>query len=223
MTMVLNARVSVAALLRVHTADGARLILVNTGKEQFEPLGGALTYLPDAAGLLDELGWRAERSPDPAGRVDLRGVLPLHSLPVLFAWLGTGHGRERAEHGLRRELGEELAAAVDTDLAQLIAAATFAPVRTVVEKLAAPALDRPCWQTRWFEIFGFGAADPLQDYLAALAEDPSVPGVCGASWLDISRGRVGSTKIAPQTCHLSTAATAMPGVPVIPSRQMSRR
>ncbi|MFC0430008.1 hypothetical protein ACFFG9_04320 [Kutzneria buriramensis] len=172
--------------------------------------------------MLDELGWRAERTPDSTGRVDLRGVLPLHSLPVLLAWLGTGHGREQADQCLRRELGEKLATIARTGPDALIAAAAFAHVRTVVEKLAAPTPDRPCWQTRWFEILDL-APGALQDHLAALAADPDVPGVCSATWLDISRGQVGATTIAPQTRHLSTAATAMPGMPVIPSRQMSRR
>lgn len=217
-------RVSVAALLRVRADDQAHLVLVDTGGPVIGPLGGALAYYPAAEPLLADLDWCPERELRGAGLVDLRGRLPVRSFPAFVAWLNSERDRENAEAGLRREIIEELHEAGHGALAEHVAAARLAHLRTVTEEpepVAAGFL-----QTRRFEIYDLLAGDDedephrLRDQLVALAADPAVPTVLAVSAADIAAGRVGSARIGTQAAYLTDPTTRRTGITVTTDDQL---
>jgi hypothetical protein len=215
-------RVSIAALLRVRADNQAHLVLVDTGGPVIGPLGGALAYYPAAGPLLADLDWRPEREPDDAGLVDLRGRLPVRSFPAFVAWLNSERDRESAEAGLRREITEELHETGHGALAEHVATARLAHLRTVTEEpepVAAGFL-----QTRRFEIYDLlaGGREPalLRDQLVALTADPAVPTVLAVSEADIAAGRVGSARIGTQAAYLTDTITGRTGITVAADDQL---
>ncbi|PSL45974.1 hypothetical protein B0I31_1265 [Saccharothrix carnea] len=200
-------RISYCALLRIRDDD--RFVLFHTASRPgaYAPPGGVFKYFPPAVGLLEGLGFEAERSTSRGARTraDLRGVLPLRSFTGFRQWFASGAYREDARECLRRELTEELGEVGFPELGDRVREVALAHVRTVSEG-PYPVPDEDYRQARLFEVHDLvvtdGASERLREALVALSTDPGVPTVVSATAGEIAHGRAGHALIAPHTAYL---------------------
>jgi hypothetical protein len=177
-------------------------------------------YFPPAERILEELGFRPDRSaklPD-AMRYDLRGFVPAHAIGKFRRWFAGGSYREDTARCLSRELGEELAECGLDDLVPLTRRLRFAVGRVCWEgPREVPGLSYR--QLRWFEVCDLVTSDPaarrLHGELISAGHDASVPLVICATSADIQYGRRGTALIAGHAPQLIGARRSNPDIPAI--------
>lgn len=213
-------RVSFSVLLRVRHQD--RYVLFNSlsRPNSYGPPGGVIKYFPAAAGILEQIGFQQEtrnHQPEPTG-FDLRGLVPIRSVPEFLSWFDTGAYREDTHECLRRELDEELTEVGFAHLGVDTHALDFRPVRIVIE---GPDVvpHREFLQLRRFEIVELRTKDTaaltLISALAAGGGDPACPGVICADRTEIERGRCGAALLGPQCAFLIGAQRLAPDLPPV--------
>lgn len=187
-----------AALLRVSTWYG-RLVLVNTGKRMFGPLGGAFMHVPGTEHVLAGMDWQA----DTLLGADLRGVLPQDSLREFRAWFDSGDGRESGADCLRRELAEEFVETGLDHLVDLLDGVGFVHLLTVTTPLHDNDGRR---ETRTFELYDLDSmprSRALRNELVNLAGDPLTSKIITVTRSQVRRGRVDGVLIGSQSRYIA--------------------
>jgi SMODS-associated NUDIX domain len=200
-------RISMSVLLRIRDDDRLVLFHLASRPGAFGPPGGVLKYFPPATVVLDELGFRPERSnrqPNPT-REDLRGFLPASELRRFLRWHDSGAYRETAVECLTRELVEELAEVGLPHLCHGTHVAPFVHLRTVGEG-PQEVSGQTYRQYRRFEVYDLVAPDSdmlwLRQELVAAGSDPAVPLVICVDREGVLHGRHETALIAPHTAFL---------------------
>jgi hypothetical protein len=216
-----DVRVSMSVLLRVRDDDRYVLFHSPSRPGAYGPPGGVVKYFPPAAGILETVGFTAERPGSPRdGRrqYDLRGFLPASAVRDFLRWFASGAYREHPDECLRRELAEELTDVGLADMTDDLPRLTFAPVRTVTEG-PDRVPGKPYAQLRRFEIYDIATADTttlrFTRRLMDAATDDDHPLVLAAGRQAIEHGREATALIGPQTSFLLGTQRVRPDLPPV--------
>ncbi|WP_018686592.1 hypothetical protein [Actinokineospora enzanensis] len=210
-------RVSLSMLLRIR--EDERFVLFHSINRPglYGPPSGVVKYFPPAVPVLEEVGFRPERTgPNTLQWADLRGFLPDHGLRDFLRWFESGAYRESSRECLVREFTEELGEVGLPHLAADMGELDHRLVRTVSEG-PHDVPGKQYKQFRRFEVYDLltpnTATLRLVRELVAAGADQARPLVVNAHPEDIAHGRHGRVLIAPQTALLLGDRRVLPDVP----------
>jgi hypothetical protein len=214
-------RVSMSVLLRVRDDDRYVLFHSPSRPGAYGPPGGVVKYFPPAAGILETVGFTAERPDVPFdGRrqYDLRGFVPASAVRDFLRWFASRAYRETPEECLHRELAEELADVGLDDMAGDARRLTFVPVRGVTEG-PDDVPGKPYLQLRRFEVHEVAATDSVAlrftRRLVEAAASDNYPLVLAAGRPAIEHGRERTVLIGPQSSFLFGERRVRPDLPPV--------